>query len=226
MTDAKIYTERTGHTNFEESDEVLPELTEEEKKQKVKEVRELIAKKRAAREMQEKKDAIEAEKKRRAGGRGIGEIREQYEKAQRMREYEKRKKEKAAAKLQREKLNRLIAQDKAERAADKARREGRDPKAAYDAALAKYTKKSGGGAGADKKGAASVPGSIEKLAKYRAGGDGAKALKTLAKMIDNLVQKPDEPKYRRINLANEAFKKRVSCFVGGVELLRARFCKE
>ena len=102
MTDAKIYAERTGHTNFEECDEVVPELTAEEKKAKVQQVRELIAKKRAAREIQEKKDAYEAEKKRRAGGRGIGEIREQYEKAQRMREYEKRKKEKAAAKLQRE----------------------------------------------------------------------------------------------------------------------------
>ena len=80
-------------------------------------------------------------------------------------------------------------------------------------------KKSEGGNA--KKGTPSVSGAIEKLAKYRAGGDGAKALKTLAKMIDNLVQKPDEPKYRRINLQNEAFKKRVSCFVGGVELLRA-----
>jgi len=221
MTDAKIYAERTGHTNFEESDEVLPELTEAEKKQKVKEIRELLSKKRAARELEEKKSAIDAEKKRRAGGKGIGDIREQYEQAQRMREYEKRKKDKAAAKVQREKLNMLIAQDKAERAADKARRMGQDPKAAYDAALAKSMKKSGAKGGDSSAGKASVASAIGKLVKYRVGGDGLRALKTLAKMIDNLIQNPSEQKFRRINAQNPAFKKRVSAFLGGVEMLRA-----
>lgn len=40
-------------------------------------------------------------------------------------------------------------------------------------------------------------------------------------MINNLVKKPDEAKFRRINLDNAGFKKRVACFRGGVELFRA-----
>ena len=78
----------------------------------------------------------------------------------------------------------------------------------------------GGGAGAAKA-AASVDAALKKLSSYRAGGDGKKAISTAAKMIANLVKKPDEPKFRRINLDNAGFKKRVSCLRGGVELFRA-----
>jgi hypothetical protein len=40
-------------------------------------------------------------------------------------------------------------------------------------------------------------------------------------MIGNILKKPDEAKFRRINLANAAFKKRVGAVLGGITFLKA-----
>ena len=40
-------------------------------------------------------------------------------------------------------------------------------------------------------------------------------------MIGNILKKPDEAKFRRINLANAAFKKRVGAVPGGITFLKA-----
>lgn len=42
--------------------------------------------------------------------------------------------------------------------------------------------------------------SIAKLGQYRAGGDGGNALKLLGIFVGNVVDKPEEEKYRGINM--------------------------
>ena len=79
MADAMIYAERTGHANFEETDQVIPPMTEQEKKERVEKVKQLIKDKVANRELTEKKEALEREKKRRAGGQEMVKIREEQE---------------------------------------------------------------------------------------------------------------------------------------------------
>ena len=63
--------------------------------------------------------------------------------------------------------------------------------------------------------------SIAKLKQYRVGNDGLTALKTLNVYVKNLLGKPDEDKFRTINLTNAAFKKRVGALVGGISFLLA-----
>ena len=71
----------------------------------------------------------------------------QHDKIRRAHEYEQRRKEKEAAQLHRERLRVELAKDKAERAADRARKEGKDPtqqKLAYTEAYDRATGKGGG----------------------------------------------------------------------------------
>ena len=44
---------------------------------------------------------------------------------------------------------------------------------------------------------------------------------TLCRYLDNIIQNPDEPKYRRIRVANTAFQQRVAGCEGSRELLAA-----
>lgn len=53
------------------------------------------------------------------------------------------------------------------------------------------------------------------------GGDGGKALKLLGLYVKNIVEKPNEAKYRSINMESNAFKTKVAPLKGGVALLRA-----
>ena len=60
---------------------------------------------------------------------------------------------------------------------------------------------------------------ISKVASYCAGGDGGNCLKILKAYIGNVVKKPDDPKYRRINTENKAYKTKVKPFLGAKTLL-------
>mmetsp|Transcript_44549 Transcript_44549/g.72661 ORF Transcript_44549/g.72661 Transcript_44549/m.72661 type:complete len:275 (+) Transcript_44549:64-888(+) len=60
---------------------------------------------------------------------------------------------------------------------------------------------------------------IATVSKYRTGGDGGVALKTLKAYTSNALN--DDPKFRSINMDNNAFRTRVAPFIGGVALLRA-----
>merc|ERR1719439_540023 len=91
--EAQAYAERTGRTQFEETTEVKKPLTEEEKKQKVAELKALAAQRRAEREGLEKVEDIDREKKRREQG------------------------QESIKKKERERLRAEIAKDKAERRA-------------------------------------------------------------------------------------------------------------
>lgn len=232
MDDAMLYAERTGHSNFEESSEEVARLTPEEKKARVEALRQQIMKKRAQREANEAVDARLAEIARRKDGQAAAQTREALEKASREREWQKRKKEKADFKAHKERLRIEVAKDKAERAADKVRRQGGDTaacKAAYDASYDKSM--GGGGSESSAAGASATPGgavglgrmdsSIKKLQNYKAGGDGERALTVLGKLVGNVLKAPEEPKYRRVNLDNATIKKRLTSLVGGAEFLKA-----
>jgi len=152
---------------------------------------------------------------RRREGQKSGNIREEVQIQQRKRDADLRKKEKQDAQKHRQELKKKLLQDKAERAAEKARREGKDAKAAYDAVMS-------GAASSNKSGAVDADQkAIDILLTYRSGGRNQTALKTLRVLISNLINKPHEPKYRKINLNNKSIKQRLTSLQGGVAFLLA-----
>lgn len=66
-----------------------------------------------------------------------------------------------------------------------------------------------------------VDSSIQTLMRYRTGGDGGQALKLLLTFVRNVVEHPEEPKYRSINTEGNAFKTKLLPLVGSVALLKA-----
>jgi len=96
-------------------------LTEEEKAAKLKELKELAARRRAeregVREGVEKVSEIEAETRRREQGKEAHQTKEQLEKKARLREIERVRREKLDETRERERLRAEIAKDKAERRA-------------------------------------------------------------------------------------------------------------
>lgn len=151
MASLELHANRTGHTDFEESTEILKPLTPEEKVAKVIEIKELLAAKRvcfrlcflymyflsllwvlmltvillficqAEREESEKVDNVEQEKQRRSMGKEMGKTREQMDIEKRKRDALLRKREKDSARRERERIRAELAKDKAERAANKGR---------------------------------------------------------------------------------------------------------
>ncbi|KAL4158074.1 hypothetical protein PRNP1_003854 [Phytophthora ramorum] len=196
------------------------ELTPEEKAAKVEELKARIAKKRAEREEQEKEDQRVNELKRRTEGQGLLESREEIEAIQRKIAAEKMKKDKEDAKRERERLRKQIEMDKRERHA----RGGRLGGPPIDVAPLEVTAKK---EEEEKKKSPElspkeqVVKNVGILKKYRVGNDGLTALKTLNVYVKNLLEKPEEEKFRTINLENPAFRKRVASLGGGVAFLKA-----
>ncbi|KAI7905533.1 ubiquitin-related domain-containing protein [Cokeromyces recurvatus] len=116
-TGAELHATRTGHQNFSESTEAIKPLTEEEKKQKLAELKARMAEKRAARERQEIEERKQAEKIRRKAGQEITSAKEALEAKEMQRALEKKKREKEEERLARAKIKAQIEQDKKERAA-------------------------------------------------------------------------------------------------------------
>ena len=46
------------------------------------------------------------------------------------------------------------------------------------------------------------------------------ALDTVATMLDNILEHPEDAKYRSVRLGNVAFHRRLGCFSSGIALLR------
>ncbi|TNY24083.1 ubiquitin-related domain-containing protein [Rhodotorula diobovata] len=131
---ASYHSTKSGHTNFEESTEELKPLTEEEKAEKL---RELRAKMDEKKKLQAKQDAEEArrnEEIRRKSGKDEAQAREALKLKEAERAAMLRKKEKADELAARARIKEQIEADKrarAEKAArEKALREGRNPDAA------------------------------------------------------------------------------------------------
>jgi len=227
LQDAQLYAERTGRDQFEESDVEVPPLTEEEKREKLEQLRKKIEDRKKERAEQERKDKLEGELARRKAGREMAQIREQHEELQRRREIEAAKREKEAAKRHREELKEKIAYDKAGRAANAAKSRGASPDEVKKAFQDAYDRAMGKGQQGEKSKAEQLSieqqmdQAIQDLLTYRAGGDGERALNTLKKMLGNVIEQPEEPKFKSINLDNPAFKKRVAGLKGGIALLKA-----
>ena len=127
---AELHAARTKHDDFQEavletgeefevSSEPVKQLTEEEKAQKLAELREKVAQKRAARE----KEAREAELKRRTDAKELEEIRRELELKEMKKLAEERRQDKIKERQLREDIKRQIEEDrKNKKAAEEAER--------------------------------------------------------------------------------------------------------
>jgi len=126
---ANYHAEKSGHDQFEESTEEVKPLTEEEKKQKLAELREKMAAKKAAKAKEEAREHKANEAIRRKAGKDINEIREEMKAKELVKEAEKKRKEKLEDAKARAAIKAQIEADKRERAEkaarEKALREGK-----------------------------------------------------------------------------------------------------
>ncbi|GAA5931123.1 uncharacterized protein JCM15063_002549 [Sporobolomyces koalae] len=134
---AQFHGTKSGHSSFEESTEEIKPLTEEEKAEKLKELRIKMEEKR---KVQAKKDAEEAkanEAIRRKGGKDAQQIKQELQLKEAEKAAIQRKKDKADEIAARKRIKDQIEADKrarAERTArEKALREGRNPDLAVEA---------------------------------------------------------------------------------------------
>ncbi|KDN42782.1 hypothetical protein RSAG8_06536, partial [Rhizoctonia solani AG-8 WAC10335] len=127
---ANFHAEKSGHDQFEESTEEIKPLTEEEKKQKLAELRQRMEEKRAAKAAEEAKEARANELIRRKGGQDIGSIKEDLQLKEAEKEARQRKQDKVDDAKAKAAVRAQIEADKkvrAEKAAkEKALREGRE----------------------------------------------------------------------------------------------------
>ncbi|KZV65051.1 hypothetical protein PENSPDRAFT_756841 [Peniophora sp. CONT] len=125
---ANFHAEKSGHDQFEESTEEIKPLTEEEKKQRLEDLREKMAAKRAVKAKQEAEEAKANELIRRKGGQDLGKVQEELKAKQIKRDLEAKKREKEDEIRAKAAVKAQIEADKRERAAkaarEKALREG------------------------------------------------------------------------------------------------------
>ncbi|KAG8714863.1 hypothetical protein FRC11_006779, partial [Ceratobasidium sp. 423] len=91
---ANFHAEKSGHDQFEESTEEIKPLTEEEKKQKLDELRQRMQEKKAAKAVEEAKEARANELIRRKGGQDMGTIKEELQLKEAEKEARQRKQDK------------------------------------------------------------------------------------------------------------------------------------
>lgn len=75
MANLELHANKTGHSDFEESTQLMKALTEEEKKAKIEEIKGLLKAKRAQREEAEKEENVDREKQRRFMGKEMAKVR-------------------------------------------------------------------------------------------------------------------------------------------------------
>ncbi|KAH0836830.1 ubiquitin-related domain-containing protein [Lanmaoa asiatica] len=126
---ANFHAEKSGHDQFEESTEEIKPLTEEEKKEKLAELRAKMAAKRAVKSEQDAKEAKANENLRRKQGKDMNKIKEELKAKEIVKEAEQRRRDKIEDAKARAAVRAQIEADKkarAEKAArEKALREGR-----------------------------------------------------------------------------------------------------
>jgi hypothetical protein len=243
MADVHLYSERTGRTDFSETTEEKKPRTAEELKADTARLKELIKKKRAEKELAEKKRQREAEIARRQSGKQSGTIKEEMEAKQRKIMYAKQKKEKKLQAMERERLRREIAKDKAERKArggklaGKLSAEGYAPagnnlNAKEQAEQIKLQKEREMEERRKILAKGGVKGFVEEMSKeerlekalkalsiQKARDAGKIALMTIRKMLHRININPTEDKYKTINLNNDTFRRKVLSKPGGLNLL-------
>ncbi|KAF9425895.1 UBX domain-containing protein 1 [Podila epigama] len=112
---AQRHAMRTEHVNFAESTTVIKPLTEEEKKEKLAELKQRLAEKRAAKLQEEKEDAKLSEKIRRKAGQDLTEAKARLEEKEMKKLVEAKKREKEQDRLAKLAIKAKIEADKAER---------------------------------------------------------------------------------------------------------------
>lgn len=232
MANLELHANKTGHSDFEESTEFKKPLTAEEKQAKILEIKSLLKAKRSEREEVEKVENVELEKSRRFIGKEMAKTREQMDSEARKRSARQRKKEKDDAVRERQRIRAELEKDKRERVANKGRLSSKLGVDGYNPDAIQYDVPGGGGEGNDDENAAAkkpkmkaapsvakMDEYITKVSSYRAGGDGGNCLKILKAYIGNVVKNPDDPKYRKINMENKAYRTKVKPFMGAKSLL-------
>lgn len=112
---AEFHASKSGHTDFSESTEEIAPLTEEEKKQKLAELREKMALKRAAQSEQDKIDQKRNEQINRKKTKETEDMKEQLRVKEQIKDAEKKRREKQADIEAKRKIQAKIAADKEER---------------------------------------------------------------------------------------------------------------
>mmetsp|Transcript_16057 Transcript_16057/g.24345 ORF Transcript_16057/g.24345 Transcript_16057/m.24345 type:complete len:529 (+) Transcript_16057:48-1634(+) len=208
-------------------------LTAEEKEAKLAKVKALLKSKRSEREKMEKVENVDREKQRRFMGQEMIKTKEQMEIEARKRMARQRKKEKEDAVRERQRIRAELEKDKRERAANKGKLSSKLGVDGYNPDAIQYDVPGEGGAAVEDKdeeavakkpkkaapSAAKMDEYISKISSYRAGGDGGNCLKILKAYIGNVVKNPDDPKYRKINMENKAYRMKVKPLMGAKNLL-------
>ncbi|KAF1964982.1 hypothetical protein BU23DRAFT_561514 [Bimuria novae-zelandiae CBS 107.79] len=126
---AEFHASKSGHENFAESTEEIKPLTEEEKKQKLEELREKLAAKKATQAEQDKIDRKKNEQIRMKATKESQDIKEELAKKEQLKEMQKKKREKEEEAQAKKRVLEKLEADKQERKrkaeAEKAAREGR-----------------------------------------------------------------------------------------------------
>jgi len=231
MADLELHANRTGHTDFSESTEEIKPLTAEQKAAKILEIKALLKTKRDQRLEEERESDILREKERRFMGKEMSATREEMERDQRKHKVRQKKREKDAYRRERERIIAELAKDKAERMANKGKLTSKLSVNGYKPDAIQYdntandtpttTDETDPASKKKQPAVAKIDDYIKKVSSYRAGGDGAKCLKILLAYIGNIVDNPDEPKFKSINTENKAYKLKVKPLIGAKTLLLA-----
>jgi len=133
VAQAEFHGSKTGHENFSESTEEIAPLTEEEKQQRLAELKEKLAAKRAAQAVQDKEDRKRNEQIRMKATKESQDIKEELQKKERIKEAQAKRAEKQADLDAKKRVLAKLEADKQERKrkaeAEKAARAGVAPPA-------------------------------------------------------------------------------------------------
>ena len=215
------------------------ELTAEQRAEQREMLKRRLQDRREERAAAEKADNVTREAERRRTGQEMAMRREEMERMARRREAEQRRKEKMDAKRERQRILAELEKDKRERRANNGKLQTRLGVEGYNPSAIQYDQKAEEESSAKDEAppAAAAPAprtpgimpnalqivdkSIETLSQYRAGGDGGKALDLLARIVRNLVENPQEPKFERLNMEGKAYRSKIRGLVGGLRLMQA-----
>ncbi|KAI1439272.1 ubiquitin-related domain-containing protein [Xylaria sp. CBS 124048] len=125
--EAEFHANKSGHTDFAESTEEIAPLTEEEKKQRLAELREKVMAKRANRAVEDREEQKRNEKIRQKATQESQDIKEELARKEQIKEAAKKRQEKAADLEAKKRIKAKIEADKEER-----RRKAEEQKAARD----------------------------------------------------------------------------------------------
>ncbi|KAI9829770.1 MAG: hypothetical protein M1819_006007 [Sarea resinae] len=128
---AEFHASKTEHVDFSESTEVIPELTAEEKKAKLEELRRKAAERKAEMSVEDKEEKKRNEAIRRKATKETQDIKEDLMKKEQLKEAAAKRREKQDEIAAKERIRAKIAADKEERRLkaekEKAQRQGRVP---------------------------------------------------------------------------------------------------